>query len=489
MARRAAHPGRARAPASASCSWCCSQSSRRCCGRSRPTPRTSPTCCRARPASTGQAPTTSAATSSTGCWSRPGSRSNSPCWPPLIAVVAGLLLGTAGVVLGRRADRFLTATVNIAVAFPGLLLALFFAVIFGVGAKGAVLAIGFAGAPGFARLAQTLVATRRRTRLHRRRAHRRRQPDAHPDCGTCCPTSPNRWSSTRPSAPAARCWPSPACPSSASACSRRATTGARCSATGLAGIYEQPVAALAPGIAVVLAGLAFNLFGESRRQGGRRSARRSAGYRPAAPSGSARPPPMPAGRPAHRRRRCRPRRRATSSSRSRAAGRRSGPSAASTFSIGRGEAVGVVGESGSGKSLTALAVARLIEEPGQVDASRLHFRGTDLRTGSRPHPPAAARHVVRDGVPGPDDLVQPDPPGRPPARRGQPAARRVVPQRRAGPRGRPVARGARAGGRAAGPSVPARVLRRHAAARDDRHGRHGHRRPSSSPTNRRPRST
>ena len=57
----------------------------------------------------------------------------------------------------RRA-RCVTASVNIAVAFPGLLLALFFAVIFGVGAKGAVLAIGLAGAPTFARLTQTLVA-------------------------------------------------------------------------------------------------------------------------------------------------------------------------------------------------------------------------------------------------------------------------------------------------------------------------------------------
>ena len=53
----------------------------------------------------------------------------------------------------------MTASVNLAVAFPGLLLALFFAVIFGVGAKGAVLAIGLAGAPTFARLTQTLVAS------------------------------------------------------------------------------------------------------------------------------------------------------------------------------------------------------------------------------------------------------------------------------------------------------------------------------------------
>src|SRR6187401_3458337 len=76
----------------------------------------------------------------------------------VIAVVVGLLLGTASFVLGRRAGRFVSAGINIAVAFPGILLALFFAVIFGVGATGAVLAIGLAGAPAFGRLTQTLVA-------------------------------------------------------------------------------------------------------------------------------------------------------------------------------------------------------------------------------------------------------------------------------------------------------------------------------------------
>lgn len=48
---------------------------------------------------------------------------------------------------------------NIAVAFPGLLLALFFAVIFGTGTIGAVLAIAFAITPAFARLTQTLTAS------------------------------------------------------------------------------------------------------------------------------------------------------------------------------------------------------------------------------------------------------------------------------------------------------------------------------------------
>jgi len=76
-----------------------------------------------------------------------------------LAVVIGLILGTGSFLLGRRSGRLVSAGINIAVAFPGILLALFFAVIFGVGATGAVLAIGLAGAPSFGRLTQTLVAS------------------------------------------------------------------------------------------------------------------------------------------------------------------------------------------------------------------------------------------------------------------------------------------------------------------------------------------
>ena len=54
----------------------------------------------------------------------------------LIGVGAGTILGALPSILPRRAGRFVTSAVNIAVAFPGLLLALFFAVIFGVGRRG-----------------------------------------------------------------------------------------------------------------------------------------------------------------------------------------------------------------------------------------------------------------------------------------------------------------------------------------------------------------
>ena len=49
-----------------------------------------------------------------------------------------------------------------------------------------------------------------------------------------------------------------------------------------------------------------------------------------------------------------------------------------SFSVRRGETVGVVGESGSGKSVTALAVSRLVGDTGRVDADRLALLGSDL---------------------------------------------------------------------------------------------------------------
>ena len=82
-----------------------------------------------------------------------------------------------------------------------------------------------------------------------------------------------------------------------------------------------------------------------------------------------------------------------------------------SFSVRRGEAVGVVGESGSGKSLTALAVTRLVDDAGRVDATRLELLGGDLRAEDTPVQREVARHLAGDGLPGPDDVFQPDPHG------------------------------------------------------------------------------
>ena len=93
-----------------------------------------------------------------------------------VAVGVGLAAGLRAHAGRPSLGGLLIGAVNIAVAFPGLLLALFFAVIFGVGAMGAVLAIGLAGAPAFARLCQTLIAGVGERDFIDRGAHRGRGP-------------------------------------------------------------------------------------------------------------------------------------------------------------------------------------------------------------------------------------------------------------------------------------------------------------------------
>lgn len=312
----------------------------------------------------------------------------------VIGVVTGTLLGTAPSVLPRWAGRLVTSAVNIAVAFPGLLLALFFAMIFGVGAKGAVLAIGLAMAPAFARLTQTLsagvagrdfVAAARVAGVGRVRLLLRH---VLPNIGE--PLVVNATISAG---------------MALLAFAGLSFLGigvqapdydwGRLLGEGLNQIYVNPTAALAPGVAVVIAGLAFNLFGETvagvvgarssapagvtspeavgavrgAEPGAVRDSARGAEHPGRAPSGvptGARPVlavenlrvtfPGPAGPVT--------------------------PVRGVSFCVGAGESVGVVGESGSGKSLTALGVSRLIEAPGVVSATRLEFLGTPLLEAS-----------------------------------------------------------------------------------------------------------
>jgi oligopeptide/dipeptide ABC transporter ATP-binding protein len=296
-----------------------------------------------------------------------------------IATVIGLLLGAAPLLLGRRAGRFVGALINIMVAFPGLLLVLFFAVVFGVGAKGAVLAIGLAGAPFFGRLCQTLmagitsrdfVAAARIAGVGRFRILLRHVlPNiAEPlvvnvtiGAGAALLAFAGLSFLGLGVQPPAYDW-------------------GQLMQQGLSGIYVHPVAALAPGVAVILAGLAFNLTGEAIARGFGVQATGNVPLEPETDRGELAPPasehvldtdddpdvvldvrelrvtfPGAAG----------PIR----------------PVRGISFRVRSGQAVGLVGESGSGKSLTALAVSQLVEEPGRVEADRLSFVGTDLLDG------------------------------------------------------------------------------------------------------------
>ncbi len=50
-----------------------------------------------------------------------------------------------------------------------------------------------------------------------------------------------------------------------------------------------------------------------------------------------------------------------------------------SFSVGRGETVGLVGESGCGKSVTALSIMRLVADPpGRIESGSIIFEGRDL---------------------------------------------------------------------------------------------------------------
>ncbi|NYE36124.1 oligopeptide/dipeptide ABC transporter ATP-binding protein [Nocardioides cavernae] len=303
----------------------------------------------------------------------------------VVAVSAGILLGAAPYLLGGRAGRLVAAGVNVAVAFPGLLLALFFAVVFGVGATGAVLAVGLAGAPVFARLTQTLVA----------------QVAGRDYVSAARVAGVGR----------VRILLRHVLPNIAEPLVVNATIGAgsallafaglsflglgvqspaydwgRLLYDGIGALYVNPAAALAPGVAVLLAGLAFNLFGESVAKG--------FGV------------PVLVGTPQPR-----VRRESTAVAADVASASEGGDDEAAadvvlevrdlevafvtaggtvrpvrevSFDVRRGEAVGVVGESGSGKSLTALAVSRLVGEDGSVRARRLRFLGHDLAAADSP---------------------------------------------------------------------------------------------------------
>jgi oligopeptide/dipeptide ABC transporter ATP-binding protein len=284
-----------------------------------------------------------------------------------IGVVAGLLLGTAPTVLGRRAGRLITAFINVAVAFPGLLLALFFAVVFGVGARGAVLAIGCATAPGFARLTQTLAASiARRDFIAAARiagVGRIRILLRH--------ILPNI---AEPLVVTATVSASGALLAFAGlsflglGVQAPSYDWGRLLGEGLAQIYIHPAGALVPGLAVVLAAMAFNLTGEVvARAIGSRSLSRT----PGAPSTST-PPPPAASLDGD----------LLAVENLRVSFGEVTPVRGVSLALNRGEAVGIVGESGSGKSLTALAIAQLVEHPGRVRSDRLDFLGTDLREGA-----------------------------------------------------------------------------------------------------------
>ncbi len=65
-----------------------------------------------------------------------------------------------------------------------------------------------------------------------------------------------------------------------------------------------------------------------------------------------------------------------------------------SFTLEKGERLGIVGESGAGKSMAAFAVINLISEPGRISGGSVRFDGRDLAT----LPPEELRKVRGDRI-------------------------------------------------------------------------------------------
>jgi peptide/nickel transport system permease protein len=293
----------------------------------------------------------------------------------VLAVLATVVGGCAGIALGllsamsRRVGRAAGALINLLIAFPALLLAIFFAVLFGIGSVGSVLAVGASFAPGFARITQTLTASvvskeyveasyvLGKGPLYRTFRH------ILPNIGEPIVLYATIHIGTAILAlsglsflglgvqPPTYDW-------------------GRLLNDALTRVYVTPGVAIAPSVAIVLAGLTFNLVGE-------RLSDLIAGRR-ATPPVRHREPWRPAESPAEGRDDAVVDVRGLRITYPAAGGGVTTPVREVSFAIGPNERVGIVGESGSGKSMTAAAIARLVDEPGRVRADTLRFMDVDL---------------------------------------------------------------------------------------------------------------
>lgn len=293
-----------------------------------------------------------------------------------ISLVGGIVLGLIASILPKYPRRWLTGLLDILLAFPWLLMVLFFTVIWGATAGGAMLAIGFAGIPSFARLVYNLAAS-----VSGRDYVRAARVVGVGPVGVLL----------------RHVLPNIANPFFVNAAATASVTllsfaglsflglgvqapeydWGRMLQEGILRIYVNPMAAIGPGTAIVIAGLVFTFVSEavSRTHGGgyRAAAARAVGAVSIAPGlrrGSSPEPTTP-----------------TEIVAELADLHISFPTPDGgtvdrvhdvDLSIRPGEIVGIVGESGSGKSLTAMALAGLLGEDAIVATDRHTFEDIDM---------------------------------------------------------------------------------------------------------------
>ena len=281
------------------------------------------------------------------------------------AVILGAIAGTGVWLAPRRVREAGLRVLEIAVSFPGLLVALMIAAILGAGVVPIVIAIGVAGVPSFARLTANLAASI----SHREYITTSRL------LGVSAPRMITRH----------------VLPNIAEPLLILIATGLALSIVEIAGlsfvglgvqspeydlgkllkdalpeIYTRPLEVVGPATAIAALSLGAMLLGDAiAAHADPRAAQLAAVARRRSPRRVA---PVVAERSELVR--------ADGLTVSRADGVELVKGI--SFTVGRGEIVGIVGESGSGKSLTAMALAQLLPETLEVSASELSLGGLDL---------------------------------------------------------------------------------------------------------------
>lgn len=287
----------------------------------------------------------------------------------------GLLIGLTAALLPTHLRRALIWVMDMLLAFPWLLLVLFFTVIWDASATGAMLAIGLAGIPSITRLVYNMASSV--TDQDYVRAAR------------VVGVGPVRIMFTHVLPNIAN----PLLVQSAASASVTLLSFAglsflglgvqapafdwgRLLNEGLGHLYTNPMAAIGPGIAIVFAGLVFTMIaeaiGEQPGQGLRALAKASrVAVLTKAPSRAASAPSAGHDGPLAE---VRDLRVSFPDGEGGLVERVKGVD----LTVASGEIVGVVGESGSGKSLTAMALAGLLESPAVVTSDIRRFDDIDL---------------------------------------------------------------------------------------------------------------
>ncbi|WP_341996575.1 dipeptide/oligopeptide/nickel ABC transporter permease/ATP-binding protein [Microbacterium sp. LWH7-1.2] len=282
-----------------------------------------------------------------------------------IAVVAGVLIGALVWLAPRWLRETVLRIIDSTVAFPSIILALVIAAILGPATSSAIIAIGIAGIPGFARITSNMTAT-----------------VAHRDfVGTARLLGVPGWMLFSRHLLPNIGGPLLVLIASSFALSLLDISSlsfvglgvqspdydwGRLLNEGLPAIYSQPMQVVAPSMMLIFAGVAAMLTGDGLaaridpwgRQPRVRRSRRAASTSPStAPMALVEVRDLTV---------------TTSTGRVLVKG--------VDLEIGPGEILGLVGESGSGKSMTAMSLARLQPESVSVDAGLMRLGDLDLRS-------------------------------------------------------------------------------------------------------------